>query len=560
MQKDVDKARETYRKLNAEPLFDHHVLKVLNYALDENIVTASEVEKPREKLNRELELLILYDKILDISSVPWGNIIGRHMKDSRALRSLDADPDRSWADYARLLRRKDGSLPVAVLAVLAEKAIYQDIKPPIFYGMTQKSAPGVRVPGDLEHERKVNAEPNLVVWRKMANLLNYRDAYNRIGASAIQYLDKFQALIAEVKAERARLAPAIGRTAEALRNLMAKVCDGLSACGVRYRIEMRDEKGEASQVLKLKKYRDKAKANKDRDKAKPKKEREKGDGYNCSVVATNDNVAARIIIQRNEGAMTENLAGVRTAQRILFEQADPLRAEGVFPYLDVKSKNYIVKPKPNGYRADHHDLRMAARGDRDPDHVNVEVQVLTQEMYDFNRHGGAAHIAYKDDKDQEGMAGMGALRSTLLANWHRMCDDLEAMQGKGSRTTYQPFPRSAEKPVKDTVVMRIQRNGATERFQVAHEAGDRALDLLARSGLDIRSHALYGGVSFSDEIAPNAALDVVERPDAVCPELAAKLYRSTAPYKPLTRTKLSEVVQDLVGKRNGRKNGKNRRR
>ncbi len=540
MQKDVDKARDTYRRLDAEPFFDHHVLPVLDYAVGETMVTASEVEKPKEKLNRELELLILYNRILDISSVPWGNIIGQDIKGCRALRSLDADPDRDWADYAKFLRRKDGSMPRAVLAVLAEKGCYHELKPPIFYGMDPRSAPGVDIPRDLEQDMRASAEPNLAVWRKIANLLGYHDAYNSIGASALQYIERFQPLIAEAKKERARLAQAISRTAEALRNLLAKVCDDLSACGVRYVIETRGEKGEASQVLKLKKYRDK----------KQRKAGEKGVGRNCSVLVTNDNVAARIIIARSECAMTENLAGVRTAEKVLFEQAEMLRQDGVFPYLDVKLKDYIVRPKPNGYRADHHDIRMVAHGDRNTAYVNVEVQVLTQEMYDFNMHGGAAHIVYKGT-DQESAAGMGQIRSTLLDNWQRLLHDLETMRGSGSGTMYQPFPRSAAKPVTATVMVRVQRNGAMERFQVAHEAGDRALDVLARSGLDISSYAFNEGQSVSDKIAPGGTLHVVYKPDTVSPALADWLRRSTAPYKTFTRTRLAEISREAGRKKRG---------
>jgi GTP pyrophosphokinase len=54
-----------------------------------------------------------------------------------------------------------------------------------------------------------------------------------------------------------------------------------------------------------------------------------------------------------------------------------------------KIKDYIVVPKPNGYKSIHSIIL----GLFD---FPVEIQIRTQEMDDFAEHGIAAHFVYKE--------------------------------------------------------------------------------------------------------------------------------------------------------------------
>ena len=528
MQRDVETMRRLYQKLNAGPLFEQHVLRVLDYAMQENIVTASEVEAG-ERLNRRVELLILCHHVRDMPSLPWRGLIARDMADYLALHRLDLGPHRDWSAYAALLRKPDGALPPAVLAVLAEKALYSETSLPSFYGVTERSAPGIRIPRDWEADRKAMAEPDLVVYRKLANLLGYHDTYNRIGAHALGSLPDFEALLHEVRMEKARLAQALRRTGEAVSKLVARVCDELTRLGVPYVVQGRGEKSEASQALKLRERRSK--------------------GEELTVAGTHDSVALRLIICRAKGAMTENLGGVRIAENVLFRKAGTLRQAGLFPYIDVKPEMFIARPKPNGYRSDHYDFQLVADGERNPNYVNVEVQVLTQEMYEFNMHGGAAHIAYKDAKDYEAVAGMGDIRAVLLRNYQRLLDDLQTMRGRrrNGDDRYSKFPAAAAGP-EAVVRISVRRfDGNTAGLEVMHQEGDLALDVLARSGLDLRSHAVDGRCS--DKAVPGQTVAVVQKPDAMGAQLARALHQSSAHFNAFTMNKLAEIFREDAGKK-----------
>lgn len=56
-------------------------------------------------------------------------------------------------------------------------------------------------------------------------------------------------------------------------------------------------------------------------------------------------------------------------------------------YISEQFKDYIVKPKPNGYRAIHTILI----NEGEP----IEVQIKTLEMHEYNEYGPASHISYK---------------------------------------------------------------------------------------------------------------------------------------------------------------------
>ena len=549
MQKDVDNARKVFERLKALEFFEKHVMANIDYAIKENIITPSEVEKPGEKDNRRLLLLMLYNHVIDLPPS-----IARHIHDDLVDylygHELDSNPKRDWAEYSKVIRNPDKSLKIAALAHIAEKARYKDTERSEFYGVSRESHPGLRLPEDWEAEKKTMAEPDLVVWRRLANIFGYRTSYNQIGENALENSEdkEMKDLLNEARMGKAHLADASKRTQDALKKLIGNVCQRLTSLGISFTIEPIRTKGAASIALKLKEYR-----------SRPIKEPQ--DRYrNRTVANINDFEAVRIVILRKPGVMTEDLRGVRIAEKILFEEADKMRESGEFPFYNVKLKDYINNPKPNGFRSDNIDFTLARPFEQNPEFVDGEVQICTDVMDHFNRFGGPAHIAYKDGKEYENVSGVVEFRKTILGNIDSFLADLSSMQGKPNGSKYQPFPRNATTPVTSMVELQVRKaDGSCETLKVGFQIGDLALDVLARSGFDIQDHKVVKdhkqseGKSFGDPVSPDETLYVVESIYAVNPALARGLYRSKTSYKQFTRNKLAEIFQNGDGKSGNRK-------
>jgi guanosine-3',5'-bis(diphosphate) 3'-pyrophosphohydrolase len=58
-----------------------------------------------------------------------------------------------------------------------------------------------------------------------------------------------------------------------------------------------------------------------------------------------------------------------------------------YEYDEDEFDDYIIKPKPSGYRSIHTVIKYAGQ--------YIEVQIRTQEMHEVNEFGPASHIAYK---------------------------------------------------------------------------------------------------------------------------------------------------------------------
>ena len=530
MQKDVDRIRKEYKKFNAEPLFDHHVLPVLDFALSENIVTASEVENPKEKGNRRLMLLILCHHLKE---VPWhvAKQISQDLSDDLKLDALDKDPKRQWSEYARILRRPDGTLtPHPLLKRLAEKALYEESNAPEFYGVGADN-PGIRAPQNWGADKVVMVEPDLIVYRKFANILGYRKTYNMIGQRALESITdpELKELLKEVRIERAKLEDALQNTRRAMNELLMKVCKRLNDEGIPFRLDVRDEKGEASMVFKLKKYRS----------------NQSTDPRNKSLAELNDNAASSIVVLKNKFDQTENIRGVRKAEEILYEEAEAMRLAGKLPYLDLNPKYYTFNPKPNFYRADHFDFMLVRHGQKNPKFVNMEIKVLSEEMDQFNNFGGAAHIAYKDGKEYENASGMQMLRKTILENIDTLFEELSVMNGNVNGARFAAFPKRAVAPVSSNVKVGIlQKNGVLKYEYVSYQEGDFGLDILARSGLSISDYSVNSGKCFCTLIEPGDTVILVPNSKSMSPIFAKNLYNSKNSFKQFTRQKLAEVFQN----------------
>ncbi len=88
-------------------------------------------------------------------------------------------------------------------------------------------------------------------------------------------------------------------------------------------------------------------------------------------------------------------------------------------FISIKEKfdDYIVNPKPNGFKALQTSLHIL--GDV------VEIQIKTEEMHNFNEYGGASHIGYKGAKNASW-----ALMLSKLVNKEGSLDIKEVLSDK----------------------------------------------------------------------------------------------------------------------------------
>ena len=78
--------------------------------------------------------------------------------------------------------------------------------------------------------------------------------------------------------------------------------------------------------------------------------------------------------------------------------------------------DYIMQPKPNGYRA----MQVPLKFKNISDELEIEVQIMTHEMYYYNTYGPASHIAYKASKKRFAEASN---KFNWIENLHKAIDE-----------------------------------------------------------------------------------------------------------------------------------------
>ena len=84
---------------------------------------------------------------------------------------------------------------------------------------------------------------------------------------------------------------------------------------------------------------------------------------------------------------------------IVNEQDECYRAlkliQEIYKVIPRKYRDYIDKPKTNGYRSLHTVILLGSYG------LPVEIQIRTREMHNIAENGGAAHSRYKQNQEQQ---------------------------------------------------------------------------------------------------------------------------------------------------------------
>jgi ppGpp synthetase/RelA/SpoT-type nucleotidyltranferase len=110
-----------------------------------------------------------------------------------------------------------------------------------------------------------------------------------------------------------------------------------------------------------------------------------------SVIDVQDGVALRVIIKARKLTPSESDEATRSRERMLCYYVHHL-IRSRWPAVDLsRIKDYIQKPKSNGYQSLHHTSVITRNGEQIP----FEVQVRSEEMHRIAEFGVAAHWDYK---------------------------------------------------------------------------------------------------------------------------------------------------------------------
>lgn len=133
-----------------------------------------------------------------------------------------------------------------------------------------------------------------------------------------------------------------------------------------------------------------------------------------SIAQVNDGIALRVILRARRLDPSETDEALRAREGLLCYYAQHLiRAQ--WPETDAtRLKDYIARPKANGYKSLHHTSQIASRGIQFP----FEVQVRSSEMHAQAEFGVSAHWDYKLAGQKEASSGALAPRALAAASLH----------------------------------------------------------------------------------------------------------------------------------------------
>lgn len=202
-----------------------------------------------------------------------------------------------------------------------------------------------------EQERKVALHKALNIYSKLAEYLHLEKTKKEIEENAFK---EYLPMEYESISKKMKEANINNELLEKYKDLLSRITKELP---FRKRIEGR-VKGKYSIYNKLKKY--------------------EKEWINPNINRVDDLIAFRIITDTEDSC---------------FLILEKLMDNGEMDY-DLFD-DYISNPKPNGYQAIQFPVKFPAISN-----IEIEVQIMTEDMYYFNTYGPASHIAYKASKSR----------------------------------------------------------------------------------------------------------------------------------------------------------------
>jgi ppGpp synthetase/RelA/SpoT-type nucleotidyltranferase len=144
------------------------------------------------------------------------------------------------------------------------------------------------------------------------------------------------------------------------------------------------------------------------------------------IIDVPDALALRIVFDAQQQSVDEPREVTRARERVLCYYAQQLCTERYKPVAgNPRFKDYIERPKANGYQSLHYTAKTGDGGDDSVDDWNLEIQVRSSEMHQVAEFGLASHWDYKAQKKTTSTTESSSPKTTTSASFIDADDNLD---------------------------------------------------------------------------------------------------------------------------------------